>query len=72
MDEASVNDLRSKWPDIHFTYCSEDDIHAGRPVEQAEGFSLYLVNSSEHCLALTNDFDIASGLVVAEHYDEDE
>ncbi|MGD9000703.1 MAG: DUF6129 family protein [Granulosicoccaceae bacterium] len=72
VDEATVSKLREQWPDIHFTYCSEDDIHSGKPVEETEQFSLYLVDSSEHCLCLTSDMNTATGLVIAEHYDDDD
>lgn len=72
VDDAVVSQLREQWPEIHFTYCSEDDIHNGKPVQEADQFSLYLVDSSEHCLCLTNDFDTATGLVIAEHYDEED
>lgn len=72
VDESVVGKLREQWPGIHFTYCSEDDIHAGKPVEAATGFSLYLVDGREHCLCLTNDPEIATGLVIAEHEDEDD
>ena len=72
LDEASVSKLREKWPDIHFTYCSEDDIHSGKPVDETDEFSLYLVDSSEHCLCLTNDMETATGLVIAERYDDEE
>lgn len=72
VDDTVVGQLRVQWPKIHFTYCSDDDIHNGKPVQVAEQFSLYLVDSSEHCLCLTNDFDTATGLVIAEHYDEED
>lgn len=71
VDEQVVSSLRSSWPEIHFTYCSEDDIHVGRPVEETALFSLYLVDSREHCLCLTTDHSIATGVVVAENYAED-
>ena len=72
VDESTITKLREKWPDIYFTYCSDDDIHTGKPVEEAEKFNIYLVDSSDHCLCLTNDLDSATGLVIAEIYDEDE
>jgi len=72
VDEGSVGELRSKWPDIHFTYCSEDDVHSGKPVDECEQFSIYLVDGREHCLCLTNDHEVATGLVIAERYEDDE
>lgn len=71
LDEAMIITLREQWPDIHFTYCSEDDIHSGKPIRETDKFSLYLVDSTEHCLCLTNDMNTATGLVIAEHYDEE-
>lgn len=72
LDDGSVSQLREKWPDIHFTYCTEDDIHSGKPVQETDGFCLYLVDSREHCLCLTNDYDNATGVVVAENIDDGE
>jgi hypothetical protein len=71
VDESAVTILRGEFPDVHFTYCSEDDIHNGKPVEESEQFSLYLVDSREHCLCLTSDPEIATGLVIAERYDDE-
>ena len=70
LGENVVSGLRSTFSDIHFTYCSEDDIHAGKPVLEREAFNIYLVDGREHCLCLTNDADIASGVVLAEIYDD--
>lgn len=70
VEEAAVTQLRGLFPEIHFTYCSEDDIHSGKPIAEADQFSLYLVDSSEHCLCLTTDYETATGLVIAENYDE--
>jgi hypothetical protein len=71
VDENSVDQLRGLFPDVHFTYCSEDDIHSGRPVEESEQFNIYLVDSREHCLSLTVDPEIATGMVIAERYDDE-
>ena len=35
------------------------------PVLERPGFNLYLVNGSEHCLSLTNDPELAIGVVLA-------
>lgn len=65
-------ELRERFPATRFTLCSEDDIHAGKPVMAEEGFAIYLVGSGEHCLTLTNDFSIATAVVVAERYSDDD
>ncbi len=70
VDESVITELRQQHSEIHFTYCSEDDIPNNSPVLEQDGFNLYLVDGREHCLCLTNDFDTATGVVVAEIYPE--
>ncbi len=70
-DSALQENLRQTFPGVRFTLCSEDDIHAGKPVVTKEGFDIYLVGNSEHCLTLTNDFAAATGVVIAEKYPEE-
>lgn len=72
LDEAVVSGLRKAYPDYHFTYCMDDDIVTGKPVIERESFNLYLIDGREHCLCLTNDHDVATGVVVAEVLEEDE
>jgi hypothetical protein len=70
ISEQIVEGLRSSYQDLHFTYCMDDDIVGAKPVFEDPCFNIYLVNSSSHCLSLTNDLDSASGLVIAEVEDE--
>lgn len=72
LDEAVVSGLRKAYPDVHFTYCMDDDIVTGKPVIERDAFNLYLIDGREHCLCLTNDYDVATGVVVAEVVDEDD
>lgn len=66
VDETTVSELRQQFQPIHFTYCMDDDLPNSKPVLEHENFNLYLIDGREHCLCLTNDFDIATGVVVAE------
>lgn len=70
VDESIISTLRTDYPQLHFTYCSEDDIPNNEPVSEQELFNLYLVDGREHCLCLTRDFENATGVVVAEIYQE--
>lgn len=63
--------LKASYPGIRFTICSEDDIHAGKPVMENDRYAIYLVGNGEHCLTLTNDFTLATGVVVAAIEDEE-
>ena len=69
--EDSLDALKAKLEaPLRFTFCSEDDISAAaKPVFEDEAFSLYLVGGGDDCnacVSLTIDFDVATGIVVAE------
>ncbi len=70
IDESLKDELKQSFPGVRFTLCSEDDIHSGKPVHASEGFAIYLVGSSDHCLTLTNDFALATGVVIAETFED--
>ncbi len=70
VDETVITSLREEFNDVHFTYCSEDDIPNNEPVLEQGAFNLYLIDGREHCLCLTSDFENATGVVVAEIYQD--
>jgi hypothetical protein len=65
LNEATLAALREAFADLHFTYCSDDDISVGSPARTADGFNLYLVDGREQCLVLTDDARNATGVVLA-------
>ncbi|MGB5517533.1 MAG: DUF6129 family protein [Gammaproteobacteria bacterium] len=67
LDEDAVSRLRCMWPQLHFTYCSDDDVCGPTAVRESDGFSIYLVDNRDHCLSFTSDASVATGLVLAEH-----
>jgi hypothetical protein len=66
LDDTVVSGLRKDYPEIHFTYCMDDDVVAAKPVHETASFNLYLIDSSNHCLSFTQDMQLATGVVVAE------
>lgn len=66
LDDTAVSQLRAGWPNIHFTYCSDDDVSGAKPVRQSDDFNIYLIDGREHCLKFTSDLQNATGLVLAE------
>ena len=72
VEESAVIELRQQFPHIHFTYCMDDDITNGKPVLEAGVFNMYLIDGREHCLCLTNDFEVATGIVLAEVIEDDD
>lgn len=64
--------LRGEFPDLHFTWCMDGDVCGPRPAATGKGFHVYLVDSSNHCLAFTPSLEAASGVVIAELGEDDE
>lgn len=71
LDDAIIGKLRNAYPNMHFTYCMDDDITNGKPVLEREAFNVYLIDGREHCLCLTNNHDTATGLVIAEKVEDE-
>jgi len=66
LEESIASQLRGEFPDLHFTYCMDDDIGCEQPLLERERYNLYLVNGQGHCLKLTTDLALANGVVIAE------
>lgn len=66
LSEGMLQALRQQFPEIHFTYCLDDDVIGAEPVQEQAAFNLYLVDTRNHCFAFTADPEVASGIVVAE------
>jgi hypothetical protein len=66
LNDHALASLKQKWPDLRFTFCSDDDMPARMPpIIKRENFNLYLVGGGEHCLSLTTDAEQAIGVVLA-------
>jgi hypothetical protein len=66
LGDETVSLLRQDYQPIHFTYCMDDDLPNNTPVLAQDTFNLYLIDGRDHCLCLTSDYDVATGVVVAE------
>ena len=73
MLDARAASLRQRFPDLHFTECSEDDVSPRyHPALSVEGYELFLISgASGHCLALTNDSTNATGILIAAKVDDE-
>ena len=67
-----ISVLRHNYPHVHFSYCLDDDVTHDRPVFSDPRFNLYLIDGRDHCLALTTDAEIATGILVAEVGDDED
>lgn len=71
--DARAASLRQRFPTLHFTECSEDDVSPRfTPALSVDGHALYLISgASGHCLELTNDAASATGILVAAKADDE-
>ena len=71
--DARAASLRQRFPGLHFSECSEDDISPRyAPALTLDSYDLYLISgASGHCLELTNDSASATGILVAAKVDEE-
>lgn len=71
--DSSIASLRQGFPDLHFSECSEDDVSPRyRAANEIDGFALYYITGATgHCLELTNDPAIATGVLVAAKVDDE-
>jgi len=65
VDYATLSYLRQVYPGLYFTHCLDDDINEVEPALRGTGINLYLVDGRQHCLRLTEDCQVATGVVLA-------
>jgi hypothetical protein len=66
LDAQTIDVLREAFPEMHLTYCMDEDVGMKEPARRATGFNIYLVDGRGHCMELTSDGAEATGLVLAE------
>ena len=65
-EKAGRSAVQQQFADIKLTYCLLDEMGPNQPFHEYEGFALFLVGSSDHCLSLTSSLEDATGVVIAE------
>lgn len=65
MTNNPVPMLKECFPDVSFVRLSARDIDEP-PYRELDDYSLYLLDTSEHCVRITSNPDTASGIVVAQ------
>lgn len=66
LTEQTLVELRTQFPGNHFTYCMDDDVVYSKAYFEHPQYNVYLVDSRAHCSTLTDDAEVASGVVFAE------
>jgi len=71
---ADIAALRTQFPTLHFTECSDDDVSPNfQPAMDAGNRYLYYIAGADgHCLSMTNDPEIATGILLAEKAEDED
>jgi len=72
LEESLLGGLRDAFAGIHFSFCQDEDVIAATPVHSGDSFNLYLIDSRDHCLTVTQEMSVAGGILVAERDIEDD
>lgn len=72
-DEAAIErDLRMAFPELRIVVCSDEQIPPRlTPALQSDGCALYYLDAGEHCVKLTDNREVACGIVVGLVDDDD-
>ncbi len=62
---STLAEVRARFPKLSVTRVDASDLGMETPFRQYTRFDLYLVNGSSHCWSLTDNPEVATGLVVA-------
>ena len=62
---ATVASLRKIGPGMTATRCDASDMADETPFRTYERANLYLLDGRDHCVRVTNDPDVATGLIIA-------
>lgn len=65
-DEAAIErELRAAFPELRIVVCSDEQIPPRlSPALVADGCALYYLDAGEHCVKLTDNREVACGIVV--------
>lgn len=70
---GSASALRQQFPALHFSECSDDDVSPRyKAALNIPGYALYYISGATgHCLEMTNDPAIATGILLAATVDDE-
>lgn len=60
-----LTDFRGAFPGLSLTRCDASDMSDEQAFREYPAFNLYLVDGRDHCWHITDDMNIATGVVVA-------
>ncbi len=64
---SAFADFRQRFPGVSYTRCDPSDVDGENPYKEFTRFSLYLVSAVNHCVTMTRDPAVATGIIVVEN-----
>lgn len=58
--------VRSRFPDISVSRCSDEDMRDEIPFLRTGSYEVFLVDTSNHCWRIVDELAAASGVILAE------
>lgn len=66
-DPSVLGDFRARFPGVSLTRCDPSDVDGERPYKEFTRFNLFLVSAVNHCVTMTRDPAIATGIIVVQN-----
>lgn len=63
----AASDFRQRFPGVSYTRCDPSDVDGESPYKRFTRFDLYLVSAVSHCVTMTTDPAVATGIIVVEN-----
>jgi len=64
--DAVLKDFRANFPGVSITRCDPSDVAGEKPYKQFPRFTLYLISAVDHCVTMTLDPGMATGIIVVD------
>jgi hypothetical protein len=66
-DASCLQDFRQKFPGVSLTRADPSDVDGERPYKEFPRFNLFLISAVNHCVTMTRDPAIATGIIVVQN-----
>jgi hypothetical protein len=63
-NESVFKDFRQNFPGVSLTRCDPSDVEGEKAYKEFPRFTLYLISAVDHCVTMTRDPGIATGIIV--------
>jgi len=66
-NESVLKDFRQNFPGVSMTRCDASDVEGENPYKIFPRFTLYLISAVDHCVTMTRDPGMATGIIVVQN-----